>query len=277
MSQARRGSTEHRARVRRAEALATSFPASAELLNFYRRIAALQEELFAKISKPGVLPQIASLENRTELDLTELLGGFRDFLALVQAYASPPLAQAATQLRQNNPQSWAAQLNSYWQNDGLDAPDRPSPDVLAQFFPRAFLQPVAEFLANALPMPPFSGAGRLCPLCASPPLLGVLRPEGDGGKRFLLCSFCGREWEFRRILCAACGEEDEQKLPVYVAEQLPHIRVESCDTCKVFLRSIDLTKDGNAVPVVDDLAALPLTLWAHEQGYSRLHPNLLGA
>ena len=126
-------------------------------------------------------------------------------------------------------------------------------------------------------MPPFTGASRLCPLCGSPPLLGVLRPEGDGGKRFLLCSFCSREWEFRRILCAACGEEDEQKLPVYVAEQLPHIRVESCDTCKTFLRAIDLTKDGNAVPIVDDLAALPLTLWAHEQGYSRLHPNLLGA
>ena len=276
MTQTRRGSTEHRARVRRAETLAKSLPASAELLNFYRRIAAFQEKLFAKLSEPGVLPQIASLENRTELDLTELLGGFRDFLALAQAYAPSPLAQAATQLRQNSPQTWAAQLNVYWQNGPPDAPDRPSPDVLAQFFPSAFLQPIAEFLANALPMPPFTGAGHRCPLCASPPLLGVLRPEGDGGKRFLLCSFCGREWEFRRILCAACGEEDEQKLPVYVAEQLPHIRVESCDTCKVFLRSIDLTKDGNAVPIVDDLAALPLTLWAHEQGYSRLHPNLLG-
>jgi formate dehydrogenase maturation protein FdhE len=52
--------------------------------------------------------------------------------------------------------------------------------------------------------------------------------------------------------------------------------VEACDTCKVYVRTIDLTKDGNAVPVVDDLAAIPLTLWAHEHGYTRLHPNLLG-
>jgi len=37
-------------------------------------------------------------------------------------------------------------------------------------------------------------------------LLGVLRPEGDSGKRFLVCSFCSLEWEFRRILCANCGE-----------------------------------------------------------------------
>src|SRR5579871_2639466 len=69
---------------------------------------------------------------------------------------------------------------------------------------------------------------------------------------------------FRRILCAACGEEREEKLPVYVAEQFPHIRVECCDTCKHYLRTVDLTKNGNALPEADDLAAIPLTLWAQE-------------
>jgi formate dehydrogenase maturation protein FdhE len=64
---------------------------------------------------------------------------------------------------------------------------------------------------------------------------------------------------------------------VYVAEQFPHVRVESCDTCQHYLRTIDLTKDGNAVPEADDLAAIPLTLWAQEHGYLRIHTNLLGA
>ena len=64
--------------------------------------------------------------------------------------------------------------------------------------------------------------------------------------------------------------------PVFVAEQFPHIRVESCDTCKYYLRSIDLTKDGNAVPLVDDLAAIPLSFWAEENGYRRIQANLLG-
>jgi FdhE protein len=107
-------------------------------------------------------------------------------------------------------------------------------------------------------------------------LLGVLRQEGDGGKRFLLCSFCSQEWEFRRILCAQCGEDKEQKLAVYVAEQFPHIRVEACEACKYFLRTIDLTKDGNAIPIVDDLAAIPLSLWAQQKGYTRIQGNLLG-
>lgn len=148
--------------------------------------------------------------------------------------------------------------------------------ALAQFLPRAFLQSYAEFRAARTPRPPVVMTMRLCPLCGSRPLMGVLRVEGDSGKRFLLCSFCSQEWEFRRIHCPTCGEEAEGKLPVYVAEQLPHIRVEACDTCKFYLRTVDLTKDGHAIPLVDDLAAIPLTLWAHEHGYSRLQPNLLG-
>jgi formate dehydrogenase maturation protein FdhE len=61
-----------------------------------------------------------------------------------------------------------------------------------------------------------------------------------------------------------------------VAEKFPQIRVEACDTCRHCIRSVDLTKDGNAIPVVDDLAAIPLALWADEYGYRRIHGNLLG-
>jgi FdhE protein len=115
-----------------------------------------------------------------------------------------------------------------------------------------------------------------CPRCNSLPVVGVLRQEGDGGKRFLQCSFCSQEWEFRRIFCAFCGEHEEQKLAVYITEKLRHIRVEACDTCKHFIRTVDLTKDGHAVPLVDDLAAIPLTLWTEAHGYSRIQGNLLG-
>ena len=52
--------------------------------------------------------------------------------------------------------------------------------------------------------------------------------------------------------------------------------MEACDTCRRCLRTVDLTKDGRAVPVVDDLAAIPLALWAEEHGYQRIQENLLG-
>jgi FdhE protein len=138
------------------------------------------------------------------------------------------------------------------------------------------LQPYAERAASAALVNPVSMTPKLCPICGGRPLLGVLRQEGDGAKRLLLCSFCSNEWEFRRIFCPVCGEVDEKKLPVFAAEEFPHLRVECCETCKFYTRTIDLTKDGHAVPLVDDLAAVPLTLWADEHGYSRLQPNLLG-
>ena len=116
----------------------------------------------------------------------------------------------------------------------------------------------------------------LCPYCGEKPVAAVLRPEGDGGKRFLLCSLCSTEWEFRRLLCPECGEEDKEKLPVYTAEEFPHVRVEACDTCRVYMKAIDLTKNGLAVPEVDELASIALDLWAREKGYTKLQMNALG-
>ena len=98
----------------------------------------------------------------------------------------------------------------------------------------------------------------------------------DGAKRSLLCSLCSGEWEFRRIVCAGCGQEDKDKLPVYTADQFPHMRVECCDACHTYIKSVDLTKNGLADPLVDELASVPLDLWAQEHGYAKLHPNLLG-
>jgi formate dehydrogenase maturation protein FdhE len=43
----------------------------------------------------------------------------------------------------------------------------------------------------------------------------------------------------------------------------------------VYVKTIDLTLDGQAVPVVDDVASVPLDLWARDAGYVRLRPNLL--
>jgi FdhE protein len=104
----------------------------------------------------------------------------------------------------------------------------------------------------------------------------VLRPEGDGGKRSLVCALCSTEWNFRRLVCPDCGEENKDRLPIFVAKEFEHVRVDACDTCRSYIKSIDMTKDGNAVPVVDELATLSLNLWAAENNYHKLRPNLFG-
>jgi FdhE protein len=108
-----------------------------------------------------------------------------------------------------------------------------------------------------------------CPFCFEKPVVAILRPE-----RSLQCRRCFTEWAFRRLLCPGCGEEDREKLPVYTSPEFAHIRVEACDTCRHYIKAVDLTRDGNAVPEVDEIAALPLDLWAMEQNYEALATNL---
>jgi FdhE protein len=263
------------ARIQRADQLASPYSAATEFLEFYKHVASFQKLLYANIAASSEFKPCGALSPglRDELDLTLLLPHFRSYLSVIEQHAPAALAESARQMAKLPSESWVASLEAYWKYAGIYDQQI---GAFAQFLPRAFLEPYVEFRGAVTPRAPLVGTTRLCPVCGSRPLLGILRPEGDGGKRFLLCSFCGQEWEFRRILCPTCGEEAEQKLPVYVAEDTPHVRVEACDTCKFYLRTIDLTKDGNAIPLVDDLAAIPHSLWAHQQEYSRLQPNLLG-
>jgi FdhE protein len=260
-------------RIRRADYLAGAHPFAQEVLLFYKRIAEFQKSSYASISNRDARASSKPVLTRDQLNIASLVPHFKKFLTVIAEHAPTPLAESAREVSNEPPELISSRLAHYWSGDNSADFSNAAFD---QFLPRAFLQPYAEHLPGDGAPGEVTVAPARCPLCSARPLLGILRPEGDGGKRFLLCSFCLREWEFRRIICSTCGEETETKLPVYVAEQFPYIRVEACDTCKFYLRTIDLTKDGNAVPLVDDLAAIPLSLWAEEHGYSRAQPNFLG-
>ena len=292
------------AQLRRTETLSATHPAAREILAFYSKILSFQKSLLTQIapSSPGGSRRQSDSAPfaplRDSLDLTLLLPHFRPFLSLIEQHAPAPLASAAHELSSLPSGVWIELLTSYWQSGALpesglknefdaslSATSEHSPlathhsplpqSPLTPFFPRAFLQPYAALLASQSPVPPTTFTPNVCPLCGALPVLGILRPEGDGAKRSLVCSFCSTEWNYRRLLCPHCNESHEPKLPVFVADQFPHIRTETCDTCRTYLRTIDLTKDGHAIPAVDDLAALPLSLWAHEHHYTRLFLNLL--
>jgi len=177
--------------------------------------------------------------------------------------------------------SWPVALNSE-QLRQLVA--RHGPPLLAEAA-RNHAEPAESFIARVLRQAEAVGAAaqsqvttgitrNTCPFCGERPVAAVLRPEGEGGKRYLLCSLCLTEWEFRRMLCPNCGEENHEKLPVYTTKEFPHVRVEACDSCRQYLKAVDLTVDGLAVPEVDELAAIALDLWAAENGYTKVGANL---
>ena len=288
------GAANFSARIARAELLASRYPFAQEVLTFYLHFAKFQKQFYERLprvwGKRPVAP--ANGQFRSELHSSVLHGPFEEFLSLVETRGPAPLAAQARKLKLQRESKWAAALQEFWKADthekvelqeltGRSTPmsihaEAHAPDPLQEFLCRAFLQPYAEFIAAAM-LPPVSPMTVCrCPRCNSLPLLGVLRPEGDGGKKILQCSLCMQEWPFLRILCAHCGEGREEKLSVHTADQFPHIRLETCESCNHLLRTIDLTKDGHAIPIVDDLAAIPLAFWAEQRGYQRIQQNLLG-
>ena len=92
----------------------------------------------------------------------------------------------------------------------------------------------------------------------------------------MTCSLCLRRRAFPRSRCPGCNESNEAKLSNFASEQFPHLRLQACDTCKGYLQVVDLSRDPAAIPEVDELAGLPLDLWAQEHGYHKLQPNFAG-
>jgi FdhE protein len=150
-------------------------------------------------------------------------------------------------------------------------------DPVRDFVVEAVLQPFAECAAAPRRGRLRAGHGPDCPVCGRPASAGVLREEGHGAKRTLWCGLCLTEWDYQRLVCVACDEQRFDALPVYTADAYAVARIEGCDTCHTYLKTIDLTKTGVAVPMVDDLATLPMDLWARQSGYNRLRSHLLGA
>jgi formate dehydrogenase accessory protein FdhE len=255
-------------RIRRAQELAGLYPSAAEVLTFYICIAGLQENLQGELRQVLDARPPSSCGDLDDREVSELSSRFGSFLSLAERHAPAPLAELTLQLRASGTAFWSELLRSAW---NVSSPSDAT-GILAQIF----LQPYAEWLASRGSLQPFPHADAICPFCRRKPGFGVLRPMGDGAARSLACSFCMAEWEFRRIVCPGCGEEDDKKLAVFTADEFPCIRVECCDSCRTYLKTIDLTKDGYAEPVVDELASAPLDLWARERGYAKLRSNLLG-
>ena len=276
-------------RIRRADELTSSYTFAAEGLRFYARLATFQKSFYGEIQKTLADSPKTSSDRplRDELDLFLLLPNFPGFLSVIQQIAPVPLARAAAGLAQKGPAGWQQAIEDFWQGDfetaaavddaepvrGTDLRDAMASNRLLAWM---FLQPYAEYLADYRESAIVEGTPSTCPLCGSKPIVGVLRSEGDGAKKSLICMLCAHEWSFRRIYCPACGEEREPQMAYYSAPEIAHVRVDVCDTCHTYLKSIDLTKTGLAVAVVDELATIPLDLWAREHGYEKLQINLLG-
>jgi formate dehydrogenase maturation protein FdhE len=225
-------------RARRARFLADSFRTARDILRFYEGVANWQG---------SVAPRLSSFR-----DVATVMPSLLEY---VSQAAPPALAQAA---RQFDMREADVLLGNYWQARASLS--------MADFFVRAALQPYAANLPDGLD----------CPWCTEPPQVGCLHPQGDGLAFELVCPLCLRRKPFPRTRCPGCNDTSESSIATFTTPDFPHIRLFVCEACKQYLLIVDLERDPAAIPEVDELAGLPLDLWAVEQGYHKRQPNLAG-
>jgi len=232
-------------RLRRAEVLQKEWPFAAELLGFYRNVWALQKEALEQGSE-SIVPRLLSLVLREgPPDLAREAASFPNMEEALRRYAE----------------------------EGL--PESPALEFFAKVLEQIGWISIRR--KNGEPAP-LGETSIECPGCAGLPVVSVLREDksAETVRRSLVCGRCYHEWSFARVLCPHCKEEKPEKLPRYTAQEIPWMRVEACDSCGKFIKSVDLTLNWDAEPVVDELASTPLDVIAHEHGYTKIAPNLAG-
>jgi len=277
-------------RRERAAELAERYPHAAEMLRLYQALSVVQErafeqarEIFPSPSGGGQGRGIAEFAATRVLplvvDATVSSGPVRLRDGVISVFCSADLV--------NLVQRWL---------------DRQLLTPVETYLARASASPLLEAMMTSgterLPSPargggpgteqlpsPARGGGQgggsqQCPNCGGLPQLSYFAVAGEAlvsGPRYLVCSRCANNWIFSRMTCASCGESTGTKLPIFQEqERFPHVRVDGCQTCRKYLLTFDLRRDTGAVPVVDEIAALPLDLFARDQGLTKITPNLMG-
>jgi FdhE protein len=106
-----------------------------------------------------------------------------------------------------------------------------------------------------------------CPVCGKKPVFALIK--ADDGKRILVCSTCSFEWEFKRIQCTHCGNEDQKLLSYLVVEHEDMYRIETCDACRRYLKTIDLKNATHEIVYdIESIITLHLDIIAGNHGYS---------
>jgi len=283
---------------RRAQELRQRHPFADEVLGFYTVILgvraqawedtrAQQPEHLAAWAAQAVLPRV---------------------VAATEAAGPEVLAKAVTELSDGG--GLQPCLDAWLAGGDLDPVER----FLARATLTGPLVALGDEAGAACAADPAPRGDRRCPRCGALPQLSLRTDPADplvSGARLLACSRCDYTWGYSGTACPSCGETSGGTRTVYaearprpavgtlvgrgggdgsgaggasgarsteVADSpiFPHLHVDTCSSCGRYVIDVDLGADPRAVPEVDELAALPLDLYAAERNLTKITPNLMG-
>jgi FdhE protein len=108
-----------------------------------------------------------------------------------------------------------------------------------------------------------------CPVCAAWPTLAERR--GLDRSRRLRCGRCSTQWEVPWLYCIYCRERNHERLGSLEADgQEDVLKVETCATCKGYLKSIATLQGFPAFELLlQDLETVEFDLIALDRGFTR--------
>lgn len=276
-------------RIKRSKALAGRFPSARDTLAFYQEILIFQKQLYEELKER----RSASSLYRKRKKGRAMQYKLDSYICQEAISASFPASPSLLSIARGGPEYLAglAKEVSCWDRAAwLAALDDCKWSLREQplsFFPKVLIQPylqlfiewdkeLQEVLGDHEQKEDEELIGESCPFCEFRPQLAYLYPVEKASPRFLVCSLCNGEWPCIRLSCPCCRESDKRKLSYFVAQECPSVRLDVCDTCGKYIKTIDMGIDPEAVPVVDELATITLDIWVKQRGYKKLELNIAG-
>lgn len=260
-------------------------PDYAEMLEFYGRIFIAQEESKSRlrIEPLEIEEETLDLKRREAFPLIEIkeftydVSESADLFGRIGHFAreaNPKLAESATVILH----ALEADLKPEVLFDALLNGDEAVFENLAEALPvekqilgliaynsiKPSLCTAAEQLAAYLrPTEPWLKG--YCPICGSSPILSFLADEGE---RSLVCGFCWHDWQAKRVYCPFCENTDSADLQYLYNEAETDLRIDLCDKCKRYLKSVDTRQADRLIyPPLEQITTLHLDIKAREEGF----------
>lgn len=111
-----------------------------------------------------------------------------------------------------------------------------------------------------------------CPFCGYLPDMSKI-VESKDNRKYLHCSICESEWEFPRLVCPACGCDDQTKNGFFEYADNDIYRVYYCDECRHYVKNIRIPKlkeESSYDLAVEDVLTSFLDSSMIEKGYKRI-------
>lgn len=148
-----------------------------------------------------------------------------------------------------------------WQEDAFAGPALAAAAVTEAL--ASFYISLAEEVREELDLALWSEG--CCPVCGRQPAMAMLNREGA---RILECRFCYTRWQFPRMECPFCRNRDPQRLRYFYTDDYPGRRVQLCERCKSYLKTVVVKEIGREVILeLENIFTSELDHLALREGY----------